>query len=103
MCSSVREPGRDVGWASCRTSDPTTIRGLKHSYKTGLAVIISVKTFRIYVNIKELSLTVVAWGVGERRDPTQVLRHRGPHPAASRHPGEAAGKDAQKEEKEAKE
>lgn len=54
MHSSVREPRRDMVCASCRTSDPTTIRGLKHSYpyKTGLAVIVSVKTFRIYVNIR---------------------------------------------------
>ena len=85
MHSCVHGPHRDMACASCRTSDPTTIRGLKHSYpyKTGLAVIISVKIFRIYVDIKEFSLTEVAWGVGERSDPTQVLGHSGQAPGSS--------------------
>lgn len=85
MCSSVRGPRRDVGCASCRISYPTSVRGLNHfyPYKTGLAVIISVKILRVYVNIKEFSLTGVAWGVGERSDPTQVLGYSGRAPGSS--------------------
>lgn len=92
MHSSVCGPHRDMVCSSCKTSNPITVSGLNHSYpyKTRLAVIISVKIFRIYVNIKEFSFTGAAWSVSDRRDPTQVLGHRGwlpaaagPHPAAT--------------------
>lgn len=67
-------------------------------------MIISVEIFKIYLNIKEFSLTGVVWGVGGRSNPIPVLGYgdRGPYPAAS-YPGEAGGKDAQVKEKKAKE
>lgn len=75
----MRGPHSDMACSSCKISNPPTVRGLKHSYpyKTRLAVIISVKIFKINVNIKEFSLMGAAWGVGDRRDPTQVLGHSG--------------------------
>lgn len=111
MHSSVCGPLRYMTCSSCKTSNPTTVRGLNHSYpyKTRLAVIISVKILKINANIKDFRLMGAAWGVGDRRDPTQVLGQSGWSPWSSPcsnlaphwYPGEAGRKDAQAE-KEAK-
>lgn len=88
MRSSARGPRRDTVCASCRTSDPTTIRGLNQTSlrKIGQAVIVFNGGIQDLPKYKRVWVHRGCAGCWSEKQSHPGTGDCGPYPAASHHP-----------------